>query len=104
MDRLRNGAGTTVDYIESLLFYILLLSDFCYLHPSTAARRRMAIDFFFFVFAKDEWEWQLGIKSKKRGGGWGGVGEIEDSSGGKLQECKSDFKVEARESIRPSTR
>lgn len=45
MDCLRNGAGTAVDYIESLLFYILRMSDFCYLHPSTPARQRMAIDF-----------------------------------------------------------
>lgn len=44
---------------------------------------------------------ELKAKSGEEGGG---VGEIEDSSGGKLQECKSDFKVEARESIRPSTR
>lgn len=60
MDCLRNGTGTAVDYIESLLFYILRMSDFCYLHPSTPARQRMVID-----FAKDEWEWPRGIKNKK---------------------------------------
>lgn len=60
MDCLRNGTGTTVDYIESLLFYILRMSDFCYLHPSTPAQQRMVID-----FAKDEWEWPRGIKNKK---------------------------------------
>lgn len=60
MDRLRNGTGTTVDYIESLLFYILRMSDFCYLHPSTLAGRRMVID-----FAKDEWGRPPRIKNKK---------------------------------------
>lgn len=60
MDCLRNGTGTAVDYIEGLLFYILRMSDFCYLHPSTAARQRMVID-----FAKDEWEWTHRIKNKK---------------------------------------
>lgn len=54
MDLLRNGFTTAVDYIERLLFYILRMSDFCYLHPSTAARQRMAIDFC--SFAKDVWE------------------------------------------------
>lgn len=46
MDRARRSTSTAVDYIESLLFYILRLSNFCDLHPSTAAGRRMAIDFF----------------------------------------------------------
>lgn len=54
MDLLRNGFTTTVDYIERPLFYILRMSDFCYLHPSTAAGQRMAIDFC--SFAKDVWE------------------------------------------------
>lgn len=54
MDLLRNGFATAVDYIERPLFYILRMSDFCYLHPSTAACQRMAIDFC--SFAKDEWE------------------------------------------------
>lgn len=70
MDCLRNCTGTAVDYIESLLFYILRMSDFCYLHPSTPARRRMAID-----FGEDEWEWSRGLKTKRqkgvRGGGRG---------------------------------
>lgn len=60
MDCLRNGAGTAVDYIESLLFYILRMSDFCYLHPSTPARQRLLL-----IFARDEWEWPRGIKNKK---------------------------------------
>lgn len=55
MDLLRNGVATAVDYIERPLFYILRMSDFCYLHPSTPVRQRMAIDFC--SFAKDEWEW-----------------------------------------------
>lgn len=55
MDLLRNGVATAVDYIERSLFYILRMSDFCYLHPSTPAHQRMAIDFC--SFAKDEWEW-----------------------------------------------
>lgn len=38
MDLLRNGIATAVDYIERPLFYILRMSDFCYLHPSTPAR------------------------------------------------------------------
>lgn len=49
MDRLRNGTGTAVDDIESLLFYFLPLSDFPHLHLSTPASQRMAIDFFFFL-------------------------------------------------------
>lgn len=55
MDLLRNGIATAVDYIERPLFYILRMSDFCYLHFSTVACQRMAIDFC--PFAKDEWEW-----------------------------------------------
>lgn len=54
MDLLRNGAAAAVDYIERPLFYILRMSDFCYLHPSAPARQRMAIDFC--SLAKDEWE------------------------------------------------
>lgn len=57
---MRNGTGTSVDYIESLLFYILRMSDFCYLHPSTPACQQMVID-----LTKDEWEWSGGIKNKK---------------------------------------
>jgi len=60
MDCLRNGTGTAVDYIESLLFYILRMSDFCYLHPSTPACQRMVID-----FAKDEWR-RGGVKLKTK--------------------------------------
>lgn len=54
MDLLRNGGASAVDYIERLLFYILRMSDFCYLHPSAPVRQRMAIDFC--SLAKDEWE------------------------------------------------
>lgn len=61
MDCLRNGTSTAVDYIERLLFYILRMSDFCYLHPSTAAQQRMVID-----FAEDEWEWTHRIKNTER--------------------------------------
>lgn len=65
MDLLRNGVATAVDYIERPLFYILRMSDFYYLHPSTAAYQRMAIDFC--SFAKDEWEWpQKTTAGKKR--------------------------------------
>lgn len=65
MDCLRNGTSTAVDYIESLLFYILRMSDFCYLHPSTAAQQRMVID-----FAKDKWEWTHELKKKEREMWW----------------------------------
>lgn len=64
MDLLRNGFATAVDYIERPLFYILRMSDFCYLHPSTPARPRMAIDFC--SFTKDEWVWpQTNTTGKK---------------------------------------
>lgn len=63
MDLLRNAGAAAVDYIERPLFYILRMSDFCYLHPSAPARQRMAIDFC--SFAKDEWEGA----AERRGGG-----------------------------------
>lgn len=73
MDRLRNVSGTTVDYIESLLFYILLLSDSAIYIPQLRHGGEWLLILLFFFFAKDEWEWQLGIKNKKGGGGWGGA-------------------------------
>lgn len=65
MDLLRNGFASAVDYIERPLFYILRMSDFCYLHPSTTACQRMAIDFC--SFAKDEWEQSQNNRVGKEG-------------------------------------
>lgn len=91
MDCLRNGTSAAVDYIESLLFYILRMSDFCYLHPSTPARERMVID-----FAKDEWEWPRGIKNKKTKRVW----ELEGEEEGGEEEIASIACVREREESR----
>lgn len=81
MDCLRNGSGTAVDYIESQLFYILRMSDFCYLHPSTAARQRMAID-----FAKDEWSGRVELKTKRQKG----VRRMRREGGGECDVVKDE--------------
>lgn len=64
MDRLRNGARTAVDDIESLLFYILRLSDVSHLHLSTPASQRMAIDFFFLLEQKTNRSGRRAVRQK----------------------------------------
>lgn len=74
MDCLRNDTAPAVDYIEGLLFYILRMSDFCYLHPSTPACQRMVIDFCHRLMA-GECEIK-NKKTKKRDGGGEGLRNV----------------------------